>query len=290
MEITFFEGTAKVGQLATITQADLEVSEAVLIKVTCIGVSPYLGNGYGEELKQQIVNGEDLLNVDDFNPEMTAQILAKVEELRELRKDKVEKEMPAEEKAEVERVRAELNELKLERGRLFCEPRIYRNSDGHPCIPHDLLFACLREAGRNHVLEGKARISTMQETRLGMFLNILADDIIMDGDHKWVPDFRVGKPTGRGKKSKKSYICRPRFDNWGFSVTVEFDQALVPITMKTIRALFDDAGANYGLGGFRPGLSTRKRNAAVKQRKRGIPVFAPGHFGRFQVSGWEVVG
>ena len=276
-------------QTAVITTQDLELSEITLIRIACAGVSPLLMNAHGESLTQQVLDGEKLLDIDSFNPEMTEAIMAKVAELRELRGDKVEKEMPAEEKAEVDRVRAELNELKLERAKLFCEPRIYRNSAGQPIIPRSLLFASLRDAGRNHVLEGKARISTLRETRLSLFLTILEEELVLDGDHVWEPDCRTGKVQGRGKNKKKAYICRPKFLNWGFTVTVEFDTLLVPITAKTLRQLFDDAGANYGLGGFRPGLSTSKRNSAKRQRARGVPVFAPGHFGRFQITGWEVL-
>jgi hypothetical protein len=114
----------------------------------------------------------------------------------------------------------------------------------------------------------------------------------LDGNREWTVDTRPGMHRpGKGKRKQKVLIHRPRFDDWGFTAVVEVNDSLIPtVTHKTIRELFNAAGKDHGLGAFRPGLFRARRASAEREREKGIKVFAPGHFGRFAVVDWEVLG
>jgi hypothetical protein len=150
---------------------------------------------------------------------------------------------------------------------------LYVGPNGEYGIPPNILFACLREAGRAVKFDGRKCISTADSTLLPSILSIEAT--IPDGDGfipfvgapKWQVDVRRGNLEGNGKNTAVG-IVRPRFDNWSFKVRVVIAEE-GGVTEQTVRSLFAIAGRRVGLGAFRP-----QKN---------------GPFGRFRISGWTVV-
>lgn len=149
---------------------------------------------------------------------------------------------------------------------------LQNGDDGPIGIMQEMLFACLRAAGRK-VKNGKAQLSTATSTTLPDFLRITnffmplyvpgADDKTVQPE--WVPDKRRGQMK-TGSTSVAVCIVRPRFDLWSFDVVIEYDHKKIDETV--IRALFDNAGSSQGLGSFRPNKN--------------------GPFGTFKVTSWVV--
>jgi hypothetical protein len=135
--------------------------------------------------------------------------------------------------------------------------KIYRENgeDGAIGLPATMLYASLVEAGRDVPFKGKKMISTKDSTRLTpMFFHIHEEFLafpVPEGKEEtlWVVDRRRGQLDSGGKKTAVALI-RPKFPEWGFTVTVDYDEKV--FTESTIQKLFFEAGANQGLGSFRP--------------------------------------
>jgi hypothetical protein len=146
------------------------------------------------------------------------------------------------------------------------ERKVYISDEG-PYVPGENLMACLIEAGKFIRLDGKRQISNSKSTVLPGLITLLtpAPLLKVPGTDKaavWEADVRQGRNPNGGEAVA---ICRPRFDEWEFTVTVDIDTG--EIGENTIRDLFDKAGRRVGLCDFRP------------QRK--------GIFGQFVVECWE---
>lgn len=302
-------------RITEITSEQLRAADGARIRVTLKGSKPLLMASWSDDLKKEFEEKKgDLPNVDEFDPEMTEQILALVASLKAHRQqyasDCSEKDLPEDIRLKIEGIRNELNALKHKRNLAYCQRLLSTNEDGVIGFKRDVLFACLTGAGRGHKLEGKSMMATAAESRLGVFLEI-EEDFIPLSNQTWKPDFRMGKKKV-GRRKKPEPIVRPRFDDWSLTFTIVFDRHLIPsLSMKALRTLFDDAGANHGLGAFRPGLSSRLRYKAKKEREKaqqafeaakkkgraqgksvkdfGYATFPPGAFGWFTVSEWEVL-
>lgn len=154
-----------------------------------------------------------------------------------------------------------------------CQEKLYREfgDTGRVGIPAECLFACLVAAGRN-VKNGKKQVSTATSTTIPGLMSIKSffmpfTNVVEGEDGKaWRVDKRRGQLDNGGKKVAVG-IVRPRFDAWEFDVEVEFDDKIV--NESVIRALFEDAGKNQGLGSFRPNKK--------------------GPFGTFKVTKFEVL-
>lgn len=153
--------------------------------------------------------------------------------------------------------------------------KLYRDETTNKIgIPSVNVFACLVEAGRYLDLAPRKKISTKESTLLPSFLTIkefflpfvLKDDNEYDAETAWKADARRGVLNNGGKKVAVP-IIRPRFDKWGFWVTVEIDEGVAKPDL--VRRLFEIAGRNVGLCDFRPA-------------KR-------GPFGMFKVAQWQVM-
>lgn len=148
--------------------------------------------------------------------------------------------------------------------------KIYReNGDqGRIGIPQEMLFAALSNAGRN-VKNGKKQVSTAKTTTLPDFMSIeelfipLTNIDPDNEENSWVPDKR------RGRLADGTAVCvvRPKFTEWEFEVTVEYDEKKAD--ESCVKALFNNAGSAQGLGSFRPNCK--------------------GPFGRFRVIEWNQV-
>jgi hypothetical protein len=140
--------------------------------------------------------------------------------------------------------------------------KVHRMPDGEPHIPVAMLMACLIGAGQFVRLDGKRQVSTVKSTVLPGLLTI---------DDRWLPlvpgEWEVDIAQGRNPNGGEAVcIIRPRFDEWGFDVTISVDQRQV--ALGVVREIVDIAGQRVGLGDFRPKCK--------------------GTFGRFVVSRWEV--
>lgn len=146
------------------------------------------------------------------------------------------------------------------------ERKVYLSEDG-PYIPGQNLMACLIAAGQHVRLDGKRQVSTAKSTVLPGLMTLLTSAPLLkvpdtDKAAVWEADVMQGRNPNGGEAVA---ICRPRFDEWCITVTIDIaDQEVGELT---IRELFDKAGRRVGLGDFRP------------QRK--------GIFGQFVVECWE---
>jgi len=142
------------------------------------------------------------------------------------------------------------------------DSKVHRMPNGEPHIPTSMLMACLIGAGQFVRLDGKRQISTAKSTVLPGLVTI---------EDRWLPltpvTWEVDIAQGRNPNGGEAVcIIRPRFDEWGFDVTLSVDQSQIAIA--TIRELVDIAGKRVGLGDFRPKCK--------------------GTFGRFAVTRWEI--
>jgi len=143
-----------------------------------------------------------------------------------------------------------------------CEKKIYADQDGKPYIPANMLYSCLVAAGQHVRLDGKKQISTAKSTALPTFLTVDDTAISLEAPKPWEVDLRQGRNPNGGELV---VLCRPRFDEWAFTVNVTIDTR--QIAEMTMRELFDIAGVRCGLGDFRP-------------NRKGI-------FGQFLVEKWN---
>lgn len=138
--------------------------------------------------------------------------------------------------------------------------RLYIDTAGKPVLPGPNLYRSIIDAGRFHKA-GKEKITTTKSSLVpaGIWLKEIEMPIV---DGAWEPDVRaVVNPATGGRM----VACRPRFDRWLVSFTLDVDEKLFGSSL--VRALVDDAGQKIGVGDFRP---ARK-----------------GPFGRFKVVSWK---
>jgi len=146
------------------------------------------------------------------------------------------------------------------------ERKVYLSEDG-PYLPGQNLMACFIAAGQYIRLDGKRQISNAKSTVLPGLMTLLTSAPLLkvpdtDKAATWEADVMQGRNPNGGEAVA---ICRPRFDEWCVTFSVDIDEA--EIGENTIRELIDKAGRRVGLGDFRP------------QRK--------GIFGQFVVERWE---
>ena len=129
-------------------------------------------------------------------------------------------------------------------------------------FPGTNILACLIEAGKFFKL-GKNKVTTTSGTLLTGGVHI-EELVCKFGTKKFEVDSRrVVNPSTRGAVLRH----RARLDKWKLSFTLEVDEEIFAVDL--IRDIVDAAGKRVGLGDYRP---TKK-----------------GTFGKFKVSGWEVL-
>lgn len=158
---------------------------------------------------------------------------------------------------------------------VVAQEKIYRDPSGRIALPAEMLFACLVGAGRN-VKIGTKGISTATTTTLPDLMSIQDEYLPLtnipanaNGSEKnyWSVDKRKGMGY-QGKTPTAVGIVRPKFPEWQFTVTVQYDESKV--NEGTIEKLFNNAGSTQGLGSFRPnkkGMFGRFRIAEMKEIK-----------------------
>jgi hypothetical protein len=153
--------------------------------------------------------------------------------------------------------------------------KIHMNADGHPCIPKEMLMACLINAGVFIRLDQKRQLSTKESSLLPGLLTLEGDNfpLLLPGTEdesnwgyaSWRHDIHQGKNPNGGEAV---CIVRPLFEKWAIHFTALLDTRELPA--DTYLRLFTLAGTRVGMGDFRP------------QRK--------GIFGQFCVTRWEELG
>jgi len=147
------------------------------------------------------------------------------------------------------------------------ERKLYKSKDGELGITNDMLFGCIRGAGRYEKLgKGKKMISTVESTILPAFFDIKNDFLPFEKEtSEWHVDVRYGK----NEKKQSIKLIRPMFNKWaidGIFISVNEKEA----HEETIKKLFYHGGTKLGLGAFRPACN--------------------GRFGKFKVTEWERIG
>ena len=159
-----------------------------------------------------------------------------------------------------------------EKPRDEAEPKVYVTEKGAPYWPVENLFSCWVGAGQFVRLDGKRQVSTAKATVLPAFLTI-EDPIILlvenpsDPEQEWRPaEWEVDMRQGRNPNGGEAVcLVRPRFDKWGFRISVLVDTNEVGINIA--REVIEQGGKRMGIGDFRP------------QRK--------GQFGKYQLIQWQ---
>lgn len=297
--------------MATATRDEIKVKSRNWqeIRVACRGVSPLLLHGTTGALKA-LVDGKQPPTYAETRTDLDEQIADLGAEIKALKAaiNKPEPEMTEQERSPIVEKRAQLRALKDVKARALCEDMVYRDHHGQPALPSDMIMACLRDAAKAAKIDRFHSVTNRNgSTLIHAILRIDEPFIALDGDRQWVVDVRTGKQSvGKGRRKQKVVIYRPRFDDWGFTLNLKVDDSLLPaVSPRMIREIFDAAGQEHGLGAFRPGLSADKRGKAQrhnekvtkeyeKARARGeavkpLKIYAPGHFGRFIVTDWEVL-
>jgi len=152
------------------------------------------------------------------------------------------------------------------------ELKIHFDQNDHPCIPREMLMACLINAGIFIRLDAKRQLSTAKSTILPGLLLLEGDYFPLllpgTGDEStwgfapWHYDIRKGKNPNGGEAV---CIVRPLFELWAISFNVLLDTKELP--EDTYLRLFDHAGKRIGLGDYRPQCK--------------------GTFGQFTVTRWQ---
>lgn len=112
-------------------------------------------------------------------------------------------------------------------------------------VPATALHTALVKAGE-YVRYGKLQLSNARTTHLPEVMS-LEDEFVFLDTPGWQADLRTAKDPFAGEEI---CIVRPRFDVWGFKVTIKINAA--KIEENKIRHLFDFAGQRIGLLSFRP--------------------------------------
>lgn len=139
--------------------------------------------------------------------------------------------------------------------------KLYKDEKGSLGLPARMLFSCLVNAGRK-VKNGKYQISNADSSTLPALLDIREEFLVFNGH---AGDWKAAMDLGRLPNGTAIIIVRPRFEKWGFDVTLEIDES--EVSEKTIRQLVEVAGKKYGLGAWRPACK--------------------GRFGTFRVESWK---
>ncbi len=130
-----------------------------------------------------------------------------------------------------------------------CRKALYLSSSDKEIIPRDNIISCLKAAGRDVVLSGRKKISTLKNSVLTAYFSILEDEIEIVSSQGWVVDSRpVTNPTTGGK----IIAYRPKFPDWTLNFPVCFvENNRRGITLDMIKELFEIGGAEIGIGAYR---------------------------------------
>lgn len=135
----------------------------------------------------------------------------------------------------------------------IAQKKIYLDDGGVVGIPAQNLLAAMKYAGKS-VKIGKKNVSTADTTMLFALCTLEGLFIPLDNGQPgtsptWVRDMRRGVHRQGASKVMVSLV-RPRFDAWGFTASLTYDDSVVD--EKTLRQIVEIAGSKSGLCDFRP--------------------------------------
>lgn len=129
------------------------------------------------------------------------------------------------------------------------ELRLYNNGDGRPVLPLKIIYATLKEAGRKVTISFNGKNQKVTGSRGSLLYGLIrikgAYVKINPGD--WVVDTQLTRNPATGGMN---WTSRPRFDNWGCEIELEYNKQL--IAEEKVRELFEVAGLWCGVGDNRP--------------------------------------
>lgn len=152
--------------------------------------------------------------------------------------------------------------------------RLHMHADdkGEPGVPLDMLWACLRQAGR-HFKHKRRQLSTSQKTILHFFMELTGPPMIRlkngRGDlHEQDMQVHIDHPITSQQKMITTY--KARFDNWAIEVPISINVSPIGgLTLRDYQDIIRVAGTGYGMGSRRP--------------ERGGP------YGKFRMESWKEI-
>lgn len=133
----------------------------------------------------------------------------------------------------------------IELGRLNFIGSFYLDENNHPCVPSEVMFACIKSGAKN------SRNGTKIEA--GAFIKEFTIPIQYEGpkniDALWENDKFVSRLMVRVQKARTVRI-RPKFDKWSLTFTIEHMPDVIDYS-DIVKAL-EDAGTLKGLCDNRP--------------------------------------
>lgn len=139
--------------------------------------------------------------------------------------------------------------------------KLYKTSAGKPCIPQPNMLRCIIDAGK-YFKNGKSKVTTQKSSLIPACVDIEGVELELKAG-KWSVDTRPVRIPATGGRI---LAHRPRFDSWSLEFTILLNDKIM--TAELLREIVDAAGAQIGLGDFRPDCK--------------------GPFGKFRVDKWVV--
>lgn len=133
----------------------------------------------------------------------------------------------------------------IELGRLGFIGGFYLDENKHPCIPGDVMFACLKEGAKNSKNGKKIEASAF----IKEFVIPIQYDGPKDIDLLWQDEKFVSRLMVKIQQSR-TVRTRPKFDEWVLEFTIEYMPDVIDYS-DIVRAL-EDAGTLKGLCDHRP--------------------------------------
>ncbi len=158
--------------------------------------------------------------------------------------------------------------------RQIAKQHMHVDDNGDPCVPTEMLWACLKQAGR-HFKHGKRQLSTAQKTILHFFVEITGAPLIrlVNGTRMLTEaDMQVQMDTAFNQNKGGAMVTshRARFDQWALIVPMSLNiSSIGGLTLRDYQDIFRVAGTGYGLGSRRP--------------------VCGGNCGKFRFENWEEV-
>lgn len=149
--------------------------------------------------------------------------------------------------------------------REIAEDHAYKTKDGKFCIPLEYVSGAFKHVASDYKqTSGKKSYKAIAG---GIFRPLEPFAILTDHSNKPLKDFEVDIRKATNHQAGAVAVCRPRFDEWKCSFTVEVDETL--IAPEIALEILEDSGKRSGIGSFR--------------------VSKNGFFGQFSVTSWQPV-
>lgn len=147
--------------------------------------------------------------------------------------------------------------------RQIAEEHAYKTLDGKYCIPLDYVSGAFKHVASDYKqTSGKKSYKAIAG---GIFRPLEGSAILTDHKNEPLTNFEVDIRKATNHQAGAVAVCRPRFDEWRCSFTIEIDDTLIAAEMA--QEILEDSGKRAGIGSFRVAKS--------------------GYFGQFNVTSWQ---